>query len=78
MVRATRSGDASSRRTCPRTSLSTSLAAIEGRGLALELGDRPPVALGDVPFAFPGDVPCRAELGDWPIVDLNVVTRRGR
>jgi environmental stress-induced protein Ves len=77
MVRATGSGDVSSRRTCPRTSPSTSLAAIEGRGLALELGDGPPVALGDVPFAFPGDVPCRAELRDRPIVDLNVMIRRG-
>jgi hypothetical protein len=32
MVRATNSGDASSRRTCPRTSTSTSLAAIERTG----------------------------------------------
>lgn len=53
------------------------LTVIDGEGLMLTVGDDPPVALTDEPFAFPGDVPCRARLAAGPIVDLNVMTRRG-
>lgn len=54
------------------------LTVIEGRGLVLRLADAAPHALGDAPFAFPGDIPCHAELRAGPITDLNVMTRRGR
>lgn len=53
------------------------LTVIVGRGPALAVGDAPPVILSDQPFAFPGDVPCHATLHVGPIVDLNVMTRRG-
>jgi environmental stress-induced protein Ves len=54
------------------------LTVIEGKGLGLALDGRAPVVVGDDPFAFSGDIACAAVLGAGPIVDLNVMTRRGR
>lgn len=53
------------------------LTVIEGDGLALAIDGAPPVTLGREPFAFSGDLPCEARLAAGPIVDLNVMTRRG-
>jgi environmental stress-induced protein Ves len=54
------------------------LTVIEGKGLGLALDGGAPVAVGDAPFAFSGDSAADAVLGAGPIVDLNVMTRRGR
>ncbi|MEQ8710632.1 MAG: HutD family protein [Rhodospirillales bacterium] len=53
------------------------LTIIEGAGMELTVGGRPPVLLSDAPFAFPGDAICTARLTRGPIIDLNVMTRRG-
>ena len=56
------------------------LTVLDGDGLLLAVGDAPRVQLtadGD-PFAFPGDVPSHGRLVGGAIVDLNVMTRRGR
>ena len=56
------------------------LTVLEGRGLALAVAGRPPAALtpSSPPFGFPGDAATSATLLDGPVVDLNVMTRRGR
>lgn len=56
------------------------LAVLEGEGIRLEVEGRTPQAVlpGGAPASFPGDAPTRATLLGGPIVDLNVMTRRGR
>ncbi|MBR0697712.1 HutD family protein [Bradyrhizobium lablabi] len=56
------------------------LAVITGHGLALTIGDATALVLdGDSdPIRFAGDVPTSARLLGGEIVDLNVMTRRGR
>lgn len=56
------------------------LAVLEGEGLVLEVEGRAPqtVLKDGVPASFPGDAPTRARLLGGPVVDLNVMTRRGR
>lgn len=55
------------------------LTVIEGRGLSLTVEGLGEATLGasSAPYAFPGDAACTASLGDGPIRDLNVMTRRG-
>lgn len=56
------------------------LAVLEGEGLRLEVEGQASqtVLRGGEPAIFPGDVPTRATLLGGPVVDLNVMTRRGR
>jgi len=56
------------------------LAVLSGAGLRLTIDGRAPVSLtgADAPLAFPGDVSTHGALIDGPIVDLNVMSRRGR
>jgi environmental stress-induced protein Ves len=56
-----------------------SLALLCGR-MALAVGVLPAVEIhpGGLPFSFSGDVQTSATLGEAPIIDLNVMTRRGR
>jgi uncharacterized protein len=56
------------------------LAVVEGYGLSLTIGDAAPVVLDSrsEPMPFPGDRPTSARLLAGEIVDLNVMTRRGR
>lgn len=56
------------------------LVIVEGEGMTLELEGRPAVTLTrkSDPFAFPADVVTNASLVKGPIVDLNVMSRRGR
>lgn len=54
------------------------LTILEGHGIELTLEGKPPVAIVDRPFAFPGDVAAGAALIDGPVSDLNAMTRRGR
>jgi len=56
------------------------LALLEGKGILLSVGVRAPVALRDAcdPLPFPGDESTDCALLDGPVVDLNVMTRRGR
>lgn len=56
------------------------LAVLSGAGIDLSIDGRPPVRLGPTsePFSFAGDVPTFGALVDGPIVDLNVMSRRGR
>jgi environmental stress-induced protein Ves len=55
------------------------IAVASGVGMELTIGDRPPVRLTpDSPsFAFDGDAETRCELIDGPIVDVNLMVRRG-
>lgn len=57
-----------------------SLTVLEGAGIALDLQGRATATLTpeSPPYAFPGDLLLNARLVDGPIVDLNVMTRRGR
>lgn len=57
-----------------------SIGLLDGRGIDLHLAKRGAVALDmmSAPYAFPGDVPVSATLRDGPILDLNIMTRRGR
>jgi environmental stress-induced protein Ves len=54
------------------------MAVLEGR-LALSIEAQPATSLtpGTRPVFFPGDVPAFGEPVDGPVVDLNVMTRRG-
>jgi uncharacterized protein len=56
------------------------LAVVTGRGLMLQIDNRPQVTLaaGSEPVSFPGDAPTHAQLTRGEITDLNVMTRRGR
>jgi len=56
------------------------LLILAGSGIRLAIAGRPPVDLtaGSDPLPFPGDVAAAARLLGGPVVDLNVMTRRGR
>lgn len=55
------------------------LAVLEGR-LRLEVEGRPPVEIGpdSPPVVFPGDAPTHGAVLAGPVLDLNVMTRRGQ
>jgi environmental stress-induced protein Ves len=55
------------------------LAVLEGNGIRLTIGGREPVLLGvgSEPLAFPADEPTHGALRGGPILDLNVMARRG-
>jgi environmental stress-induced protein Ves len=57
-----------------------SMVVLEGAGLTLRFAGRGAVSLdlASLPFAFPADARVDAELVAGPVVDLNVMTRRGR
>ena len=57
-----------------------SLGLLEGEGVVLRMAGRGEVVLGRDAHAvaFPGDIPVDATLPAGPILDLNVMTRRGR
>jgi environmental stress-induced protein Ves len=54
------------------------LTVVEGGDMTLTLADGTThrIGPGSSPFAFPGDVPCSAELHGPPLLDLNVMVRR--
>ncbi len=56
------------------------LSVLEGEGISLSIADKAPARLDKAspPLPFPADVSTDADLIDGPIVDLNVMTRRGR
>lgn len=56
------------------------LAVVSGSGLELTIGGAAPVVLGrdSDPLRFAGEVPTSARLRAGAIVDLNVMTKRGR
>jgi environmental stress-induced protein Ves len=56
------------------------LCVLRGEGIRLQVGDAAPTLLqrGSAPFTFDGETPASASLVNGPIVDLNVMTRRGR
>ena len=56
------------------------LAILKGHGLSLAIGGAAPVMLdqNSEPIRFPGDMPTSARLLAGEIIDLNVMTRRGR
>ncbi|OCP07946.1 MULTISPECIES: HutD family protein [unclassified Ensifer] len=56
------------------------LSILQGKGMRLSIEGRAPVVMtGEAaPLPFPADVATSATLVDGPIVDLNVMTRRGR
>ncbi|WCJ65072.1 HutD family protein [Agrobacterium tumefaciens] len=55
------------------------LCILEGAGMSLSIDEREPVVLAtdSDPLPFAADVPVNAVLTDGPIVDLNVMSRRG-
>jgi environmental stress-induced protein Ves len=55
------------------------LCVLEGEGIALQVAGQPEVELdrASEPFAFPGDVAIASRLLGGPIIDLNVMVRRG-
>lgn len=55
------------------------LCILEGNGMSLSIDGREPVALTmeSDPLPFAADVPVYAVLTDGPIIDLNVMSRRG-
>lgn len=57
-----------------------SIALTSGQGMTLRMAGRGQVAIDatTAPLAFPGDVDVEATLTSGPIVDFNVMTRRGR
>jgi environmental stress-induced protein Ves len=56
-----------------------SLTLLEGAGMTLDIAGMGPHHLTTIsqPLAFPGDVPVQSRLDAGPILDLNVMTRRG-
>lgn len=55
------------------------LTLLDGKGIALDFsGSAVTLAPGSAPFSFPGEAPVVGRLLDGPILDLNVMTRRGR
>jgi uncharacterized protein len=74
MARVARNGPFSSFEGVDRT-----LAILDGAGLRLDIAGRAPVELtaGSPPLSFPADLPATASLADGPVLDLNVMTRRG-
>lgn len=56
-----------------------SLSMLEGGRLVLTFENRiVPLGTGSEPYSFAGDEPCSGAVPDGPIVDFNVMTRRGR
>lgn len=55
------------------------LAVLEGAGISLTIGGEEPVLLGkeSAPLTFPADQPTHGALATGPILDLNVMVRRG-
>jgi environmental stress-induced protein Ves len=74
MARVTRAGPFSSFPGVDRT-----LAVLDGAGLRLAVTGRGPLELtaASPPCSFPADLPATASLADGPVLDLNVMTRRG-
>ena len=61
------------------TGVDRTLTLLDGAGIALDFsGAAVTLAPGAAPFAFPGEAPVAGRLLDGPILDLNVMTRRGR
>ena len=56
------------------------LCVIRGAGIRLQVGDAPPIMLleSSAPYSFDGEATTSATLIDGAIVDLNVMSRRGR
>lgn len=56
------------------------LSVVEGCGIDLVFGpeDQASLTLADEPYGFPGDAVVSGRLLDGPIIDLNVMSRRGR
>ncbi|WP_104664471.1 HutD/Ves family protein [Ensifer adhaerens] len=56
------------------------LSILQGKGMRLMIDGREPVLMtgGTAPLPFPADAATTATLVDGPIVDLNVMTRRGK
>lgn len=56
------------------------LAVLEGEGIVLSIEGRPDTTLtrASLPLFFPADAPTSACLVSGPILDFNVMTRRGR
>ncbi|WP_244490188.1 HutD family protein [Rhizobium sp. Root483D2] len=56
------------------------LSILEGKGMELDIAGRPSTLLTQAshPLAFPADAQTSARLVSGPIVDLNVMTRRGQ
>lgn len=56
------------------------LVILDGEGMTLDIAGRLPVTLmpDSPPCTFPADVATTATLTDGPIIDLNVMTARGR
>ena len=56
------------------------LSVLEGNGIVLTIEGMPPILLGKAraPFGFDASVKAEAALKDGPIVDLNVMSRKGR
>lgn len=56
------------------------LCILEGEGMELVIGNAPPVILttASAPLPFACDIPCAARLIGGPVLDLNVMTRRGQ
>ncbi|HEV7319218.1 MAG TPA: HutD family protein [Ensifer sp.] len=56
------------------------LSILQGKGMRLMIEERDPVVMTgeSAPLPFPADAATSATLVDGPIVDLNVMTRRGR
>ena len=55
------------------------LTVIQGSGLDLNVAGQGPITMnsGSAPYHFAGDATCDARLGDGPIRDINVMSRRG-
>jgi environmental stress-induced protein Ves len=53
------------------------LTVVDGRGMHLDVGGRPLLAGRYAPCRFPGDVPTGGRLLAGPVVNLNVMHRRG-
>ncbi|THK35215.1 HutD family protein [Ensifer sp. MPMI2T] len=55
------------------------LSILEGAGMTLAIEGRQPklLTVADPPLAFPAEAPTSAMLRDGPVIDLNVMTRRG-
>ena len=56
------------------------LSVLEGNGIVLSIEGMPPILLGKAraPFSFDAGAKTEAALKDGPIVDLNVMSRKGR
>ncbi|WP_426239667.1 HutD/Ves family protein [Pararhizobium sp. DWP1-1-3] len=62
------------------TGIDRTLSILEGQGMELDIAGREPVVLtrASEPLAFPADSATSARLVSGTIVDLNVMTRRGK